>query len=511
MNDWTAGYVADIGYTFGYYDELNPLRARLALLNKGFALPAMDQACELGFGQGVSINFHAAGGSAQWYGCDFNPSQAAFAIDLAKAGGREPLLTDDSFAEFCARNDLPAFDFIGLHGIWSWISDENRHVLVDFIGRKLRPGGLLYISYNTMPGWAAFAPLRSLMTEHAEVIGSEGRGILNRMGDAIEFADQLLALNPAFLQANPHVAERLRKLKGQNRHYLAHEYFNRDWHPMPFASMANWLAPAKMQYACSASYLDHVDVLHLTPEQQKFLNDIPDLMFRESVRDFIFNQQFRRDYWLRGARRIPLAEQTERLEAQRVVLHTPRDDVPLKVNGSLGELTMNADIYNPVLDYLSDYQPRTLGEIRDHLAGRRITLSQVLETILVLAGAGHVSPCQDEAGVERSRESSRRLNAELLHKARGSADLEYVVSPLTGGGFSLGRFDQLFLDAMRAGKTGTEALADHAWQCLLRNQQAIIKQGKTLTTAEENLAELKAIIGIFESKRLPILKALGVV
>src|SRR5690606_19327458 len=115
MNDWTAGYVADIGYTFGYYDELNPLRARLALLNKGFALPAMGQACELGFGQGVSINFHAAGGSAQWYGCDFNPSQAAFAIDLAKAGGREPLLTDDSFAEFCARHDLPAFDFIGLH------------------------------------------------------------------------------------------------------------------------------------------------------------------------------------------------------------------------------------------------------------------------------------------------------------------------------------------------------------------------------------------------------------
>lgn len=27
MNDWTAGYVADIGYTFGYYDEMNPLRA----------------------------------------------------------------------------------------------------------------------------------------------------------------------------------------------------------------------------------------------------------------------------------------------------------------------------------------------------------------------------------------------------------------------------------------------------------------------------------------------------
>jgi hypothetical protein len=39
MSDWTAGYVADVGYTFGYYTELNPLRLRLAFLNAGLAFP----------------------------------------------------------------------------------------------------------------------------------------------------------------------------------------------------------------------------------------------------------------------------------------------------------------------------------------------------------------------------------------------------------------------------------------------------------------------------------------
>lgn len=29
MSDCTAGYVADIGYTFGYYSELNPLQVKL--------------------------------------------------------------------------------------------------------------------------------------------------------------------------------------------------------------------------------------------------------------------------------------------------------------------------------------------------------------------------------------------------------------------------------------------------------------------------------------------------
>ena len=50
MSDWTAGYVADIGYTFGYYAELNPQHLRLAFLNAGLAFPDVGTACELGFG-----------------------------------------------------------------------------------------------------------------------------------------------------------------------------------------------------------------------------------------------------------------------------------------------------------------------------------------------------------------------------------------------------------------------------------------------------------------------------
>ena len=50
--------------------------------------------------------------------------------------------------------DVP--DFVGLHGVWSWISNANRAAVVEFLRRKLKPGGVLYISYNASPGWAAF-------------------------------------------------------------------------------------------------------------------------------------------------------------------------------------------------------------------------------------------------------------------------------------------------------------------------------------------------------------------
>src|SRR5690554_2083207 len=119
MSDWTSGYVADIGYTYGYFKELNPTRMRLALLNAGIEPPKQMTACELGFGQGLSAAIHAAASDIQWYGNDFLPSQARFAQSLAKASQSGAQFFDDSFEEFLVRDDLPKFDFICLHGVWT--------------------------------------------------------------------------------------------------------------------------------------------------------------------------------------------------------------------------------------------------------------------------------------------------------------------------------------------------------------------------------------------------------
>jgi SAM-dependent methyltransferase len=511
MTDWTAGYVADIGYTYGYYTELNPLRVQLAFANAGLAAPQSAVACELGFGQGLSANLHAAASITHWHGTDFNPSQAAFAQELASASGAKPQLFDEAFADFCSRADLPEFDFIGLHGIWSWISDDNRRVIADFVRRKLKVGGVLYISYNTLPGWATFAPMRHLMTEHAEVLGAEGRGIVSRIDGAIEFADKLLATNPLFSRANPQVADRIKKLKEQNRHYLAHEYFNRDWHPMHFATMAQWLEPAKLQYACSANFLDAIDAVNLSTEQQAFLAEIPDVMFRQSVRDFMVNQQFRKDYWVKGARRMTTLEQAEELRAQRVVLSTAAADVPLKVTGALGEATLAETVYAPLIKLMADHRPRTLAALEQELKGAGINFAQLLQAVMVLTGAGHLQPAQEEALAAKAKKSAERINAHLMGKARSQTDLHYLASPLTAGGVAVGRIPQLFILAMGQGHKQPEQWAQSAWQLLSSQGQRLLKDGKTLDTAEANLAELTAQAQAFAAKQLPILKALQVV
>lgn len=510
MSDWTAGYVADIGYTYGYYTELNPQRIKLAFINQGLVFPEVGTACELGFGQGLSANIHAAASVTQWYGTDFNPSQAGFAQELAAASASGAQLYDEAFSEFCTRSDLPDFDYIGLHGIWSWISDDNRKVIVDFIRKKLKVGGVLYISYNTLPGWAAFAPMRHLMTEHAEVLGSEGRGIVSRIDGALDFAEKLLTTNPAFSRANPLVGDRLAKMKEHNRHYLAHEYFNRDWHPMHFATMAEWLEEAKVQFACSANYMDAIDAINLTAEQQTFLKEIPDPMFRQTTRDFMVNQQFRKDYWVKGARKMSALEQAEALRAQMVILTTPRAAISLKVAGALGEANLTEAIYAPILDMLEDHKAKTLSQIEQAVKDKGLTFSQLTQAMMVLTGAGHLGLVQEESAITKAKKQTDKLNAHLCHKARDSNELNYLVSPMTGGGFEVNRFQQLFLISLAQGNKQPADWAQYAWKLLAAQGQKLLKEGKTLETAEENLAELTAQAQIFATKLLPILKALQI-
>jgi len=511
MTDWTAGYVADIGYTFGYYQELNPMRLKLAFLNAGLSCPELGTACELGFGQGVSTNIHAAATLTQWSGTDFNPSQAAFAQELAHVTGNGAKLFDQAFDEFAARSDLPDFDYIGLHGIWSWISNDNRAVIVDFIRKKLKVGGVLYISYNTQPGWAAMVPMRDLLTEHSEVMGASGQGIVPRIDAALAFVDKLLAANPAYARANPAIAERVNKIKEQNRNYVAHEYFNRDWLPMSFADMARWLEPAKLGFACSANYLDFVDAINHTEDQQALLNELPDAMFRQTVRDFMVNQQFRKDYWVKGARKLSLLEQAEGLRAQTVVLTTHRADVSLKVTSYLGEATMSEAVYKPVLDALADHKPKTLAQLELATQSEGVNFPQLIQAVLMLIGAGHLASVQDEAAIHQAKKLTDKLNAHLMLKARASGDISFLASPVTGGGYAMARFPQLFLQALTQGKKQPHEWAQHVWGILAMQGQKIRKAGNTLETPEENLTELTEQANTFATKQLPLIKALKMI
>jgi hypothetical protein len=279
---------------------------------------------------------------------------------------------------------------------------------------------------------------------------------------------------------------------------------------MAFAQMARWLAPAKVQWACSANYLDAIDVVNLSAEQQTLLANIPDPMFRQTTRDFCVNQQFRKDYWIKGARTLSKLEQVEALRAQRVLLVLPRADVSLKMNGSLGEVTLQEAVYGPILDLLAEHKPKTLGQIELALKEVGINFAQIQQAVMLLSAAGAIQAVQDETVVAKAKKSCERINNHLLLKARASNELGHLASPVTGGGIAVPRFHQLFLLARHQGHKQPNDWANSAWAILSAQGQRLVKEGKTLESAEDNLTELTAQAQTFADKQLPILKALQI-
>ena len=126
MGEWMEGYASTDTYTKSYFRELNPNFAAFALICAGIRPPKIKTACELGFGFGMSINHHASTQSIDWYGNDYNPEHKNYAQYISTSCDNKAVLTDKSFAQLVKNNDLPKFDYIALHGVWSWMSEENQ-------------------------------------------------------------------------------------------------------------------------------------------------------------------------------------------------------------------------------------------------------------------------------------------------------------------------------------------------------------------------------------------------
>ena len=512
LGDWAAGYRTDVQYTPGYFGEMNPLRLQLALLRAGIRPPQIRTACELGCGQGVSLAIHAAASDVQWWGVDVNPDHVCFARSLLAAAGSGGEVSDASFEQFATRQDLPRFDFIALHGVWSWISDANRAVLVDLIDRLLAPGGVVYLSYNTLHAWSAIAPLRQLLHEGLERSGSAGTDPRQRLAVTLDLLTRLLEISPQYAQANPLLTQRLQQMRSQNPAYLLHEYCNRHWQPMDFAEVHRWLSPARLSYATSANLLLGIEEIQTSADQQALLRQIADPVLRESSRDLAINQSFRRDYWVKGGQRLTPLEALEAFRALRVVLLPPPERVRLTVQGARGEATLQAGLYGAVVSALADHQPHPCGELLDRLQPQGINADQLMNAVTVLAGNGDLVLAQPAERVEAHRAPAQALNNHLLGLARSRADIEFLASPITGGGVMVGRIDQIFLGGLRAGvPEQAQALRDFSWALLTQQGQKLHQNGQQLETPEQNCALLEQLAGEFLTLRLPLLRQLQVV
>lgn len=510
MAHWSEGYVNDINYTPYYYKELNPERLIIPFLIAGIAPPAkISHACELGFGQGVSVNLHAIAGGAKWHATDFNPSQANFAqhlFSLSDADSNRLHISDKSFAEFCKQDDLPDFDFIGLHGIWSWISDENRHIITDFLRRKLKVGGVLYISYNTLPGWSSAAPIRHLLAQHNSMMASPASNRADNAKLAVEFGKQVIELSHSLNSTTPFLASRIAQLETMSPNYLAHEYLNKDWHPMYFAQMAQWLGDAKLSYACSANYFDDFAPVLFDDEQQQFFDSIQNLAFAQTIKDYLLNKQFRRDLWVKGIRQLNSHERTQQMMALGIMLTIPRNEFVDTISNNR-TTTLIGELFHPVLDILADGKIHSVQSLHDAL-GDTLSQEQLFLVVAILHDKEDIVLCRTPS--DDDIHASQTFNHTILADKRPNPEVSYLASPITGGGIHFSYPVRLLLALHQQGHQ-PEDWPKMAWQILQEHNQLMVKDRMTLQSEDENLAELARLKDEFLAHYLDLAKRLLII
>jgi SAM-dependent methyltransferase len=374
--------------------------------------------CDLGCGQGVTAAILAATHpAAEVYGIDFMPLHIDNARRLASAAA----LPNATFcaADFgeAAQLDLPPFDYIVSHGIYSWVDERTRESWRCFIDRHLKPGGFVYVSYNALPGRAADLPLQRLLRALAQTSPGNSQ---ERLATALNVIKELVDLKAPALISSPMAGQLKSKVEGRDFlvSYLTHEFMNATWDVLCVTDVRTALADMGLEPVGSATLIENYDSFVLGRAARERVAAIGDRNVREFLRDFLINQSFRRDVFVRGGRRLPANDRRNLLLEQTYTLALPAAQVEFVTSTPAGRLNFDNPASRHIVQALAS-GPRRLVDIADHA----IEKQDLLANVLALCSANAVWP------VEPNRTPVDNINSAIFCRLGGSEQINWLALP----------------------------------------------------------------------------------
>jgi len=292
----------DVPYSSRPYSSCHPdcLAVMGTLLGMSPAPVARCRVLEIGCAAGgnllpVALQHPAS----QFVGIDLSPVQIA--------AGQETV-RDLSIANLDLRAmsllDVDAswgeFDYIICHGVFSWVPEAVRAKIFSICQTNLAPNGIVYISYNTYPGWFARKTLRDVMNYHVKRFPDPA----TRVAQAREFLEFLDKFGlPTDSPSSAALRDLIRGLRTEPDYYLFHEYLEAENQPFYFSEFMAAAGAYRLQYMGNA--LSHLDLDLFDPKARSTLLEISeDIVQLEQFTDFLSNRSFRRSLLCRD--HIPL-------------------------------------------------------------------------------------------------------------------------------------------------------------------------------------------------------------
>lgn len=449
MSKWTHGYDISLGYTHGFYREMAPDWLDMCARLSGYLVPDRGadgkfRYLDMGCGQGFGLCLLAAANpDGEFVGIDFMPEHVVHATRLAAAGGLTNVrFVEADFAQLALDwpADLGLFDYVVMHGICSWIPDPVRAALMRCLEQAVVPGGFVYNSYNTLPGWASTMPFRHMARRMLAAGGKTSSAAA--IGGTLKMFEKMEQANTAMFRALPTLKSRLASIRDQKNGYLVQEYMHEAWRLFWFSEMIEEMKAAKLSYIGTATVAEQMLPGVLDPSNRAIIEDETDPVYRQEVQDCVINQSFRRDLMCRGGQKVfanPF-EQVKPIVLQLV--KAPKED-QLTIPTSFGELTLKREFFGPVVNALTD-GPMTIGALMDVPAIQKQGVNAAIQSMMLLVQHNAVSVARQtkaDAGI------AQRFNAALARAVCEGAPYGQVAVPTLGSGLSIPDSDFMLLDA----------------------------------------------------------------
>jgi len=192
-NTETTNPYDDFPYPHLTHSHTHPERMETLAAMLGMSPAPVDncRVLELGCASGFNLfPFAYCYPNSDFIGVDYSEVQIDYGIERVKELGltNVELLCQDVMD---IQVDLGLFDYIIIHGIYSWVPPAVRDQLIVLSKRHLAPKGVAYISYNTYPGWAMMGMLRGMMLYRVRDIetpmekANEARKLVEFLHDSI--------------------------------------------------------------------------------------------------------------------------------------------------------------------------------------------------------------------------------------------------------------------------------------------------------------------------------------
>jgi SAM-dependent methyltransferase len=369
--EWGGGYTTDIAYVPGYYPNQSPLHLEMACLLGGVAgvevaagkpLSYLELGCGHGFG---ALALAASNPAWRVTGIDFNPAHIAAARELATESGIDNAYFIEAdlatLASDPLSDEIPPADVATMHGLWSWVADPVRAGIVALLDSKVRPGGVVQLSYNALPGWQGAIGMQRLLREAGQRLASRSD---RQAAAGIEIIRALVDANVPYLRDNSFVRSLLDHADRAQSAYLAHEYMNEFWRPCFHTDVAAAMAGAKLQWVASSQLIENFSLLMLSDEVREIANRFDDPLMWELIKDTCVSRSLRQDVFVRGARPLSPAERDARLSDMVLALLCSPEDFTFEIEVPIGEANLDRDFFSQIVEALGN-GPRS---VRDLLA-----------------------------------------------------------------------------------------------------------------------------------------------